>query len=201
MEIEANGGSAEAVAVDVGDMGAVGAACAALLDRHGAVDILVNSAGITRDGLVARMAVDNWNDVIAVNLNGCFALTRGLCLQMAKKRWGRIINVASVIALVGNGGQSNYAASKAGVVAFTKSVAIELASRGVTVNAIAPGFIETDMTAALNEPIREEILKRIPMKTFGKADDVAAVAAFLASEESGYITGTVVRVDGGMVMT
>jgi 3-oxoacyl-[acyl-carrier protein] reductase len=199
-EIVAAGGLADAIAVDVADMAAVGSACADVLRSQGVVDILVNCAGITRDNLLMRMGDDEWNDVLQTDLSSCFSWTRGLCAAMMRKRWGRIVNVASVIALVGNAGQANYSAAKAGVIAFTKSVARELATRGITANAVAPGFIETDMTAKLRESIREKILTQIPVNSFGSVDDVAAAVEFLASDRAKYITGATLRVDGGMAM-
>ena len=199
-EIIADGGSAEAVAVDVANMAAVKNACEKMLSSHGTVDILVNCAGITMDDLIMRMDDDAWNSVLQTNLSSCFSWTRGLCRPMMQKRWGRIITISSVIALMGNGGQANYAAAKAGAIAFTKSVARELATRGITANAIAPGFIETDMTAALKGSIREKILGQIPVNYFGTTDDVAAAAVFLASNEARYVTGVTLRVDGGMAM-
>ena len=164
------------------------------------VDILVNNAGITRDGLLMRMSEADWDTVLDTNLKGAFLFTKALVRAFVKQRSGRIINVASVIGLVGNPGQANYAASKAGLFGFTKSVARELASRSITVNALAPGFIETDMTAALSEELHANVLKTIPMNRFGQADDVAEAALFLASSAARYITGHVLTVDGGMAM-
>jgi 3-oxoacyl-[acyl-carrier protein] reductase len=181
-------------------MDAVKSACADVLSIYGAVDILVNCAGITRDNLLLRMDDSQWNEVLRTDLDSCFSWTRGLCRAMMQKRWGRIITIASVIALIGNAGQANYSAAKAGAIAFTKSVARELATRGITANAIAPGFIETDMTAALKESIREKILGQIPVNYFGTVDDVATAVEFLASDGARYITGVTLRVDGGMAM-
>jgi 3-oxoacyl-[acyl-carrier protein] reductase len=164
------------------------------------VDILVNNAGVTRDGLLMRMSDEDWDTVLDTNLKGAFSFTKAFVRIFIKQRSGRIINVASVIGLIGNAGQCNYAASKAGLIGFTKSVAREVASRSITVNALAPGFIETDMTSALNPEIRGEILKRIPMNQFGKAEDIADAALFLAGPAARYITGQVLAVDGGMVM-
>ncbi|MGB0258759.1 MAG: 3-oxoacyl-ACP reductase FabG, partial [Coraliomargarita sp.] len=176
------------------------AAAEQFLEEHGTVDILVNCAGITRDGLLFRMSDENWDDVIATNLTSCFTWTKHLARPMTRKRWGRIINISSVIGLMGNAGQANYAAAKAGIHGMTKSLAKEFAARNVTVNAVAPGFIETDMTAELNEQQQQGILGVIPMKRMGKAEDIAATTNFLASDDAGYITGQVFTVDGGMVM-
>jgi 3-oxoacyl-[acyl-carrier protein] reductase len=198
--INASGGSAQSLAVDVADKAAVKAACEQLLEQHGTIDILVNNAGITRDGLLFRMSDDDWDDVIATNLTSCFTWIKHLARPMTRKRWGRIINMASVIGLTGNAGQANYAAAKAGMLGLTKSLAKEFAARNVTVNAIAPGFIATDMTSELNEKQQEAIVGIIPMKRMGQAADIANTTAFLASDEAGYITGQVFTVDGGMVM-
>ena len=198
--IRENGGSAEASAVDVADREAVAAAAERFLEAHGTVDILVNNAGITRDNLLFRMSDEDWDAVLATNLGGCFFWTKHLARPMTRKRWGRVINIASVIGLSGNAGQANYAAAKAGMIGMTKSLAKEFAPRGVTVNAVAPGFIETDMTSGMNEKQQEAILGMIPLKRMGTAPDVAHTAAFLASAEAGYITGQVFTVDGGMVM-
>ena len=198
--IQAAGGSAQSLAVDVADKAAVQAAAEQFLEEHGTVDILVNCAGITRDGLLFRMSDENWDDVIATNLTSCFTWTKHLARPMTRKRWGRIINISSVIGLMGNAGQANYAAAKAGIHGMTKSLAKEFAARNVTVNAVAPGFIETDMTAELNEQQQQGILGVIPMKRMGKAEDIAATTNFLASDHAGYITGQVFTVDGGMVM-
>jgi 3-oxoacyl-[acyl-carrier protein] reductase len=200
-EVRALGRKAWAQAVDVSDSKAVSEAATKILAEAGKVDILVNNAGVTRDGLVMRMSEEDWDAVLDTNLKGAFTFTKAFGLAFLKQRAGRIINVASVIGLIGNAGQANYAASKAGLIGFTKSVAREFASRGVTVNALAPGFIETDMTAVLKEELRTAILNNIPMKTFGQADDIANAALFLASPASRYITGQVLAVDGGMVMS
>ena len=199
-EVEAIGRRAWAVAVDVSDTAAVDAAAKGILESTGRVDILVNNAGVTRDNLLMRMSEEEWDTVIDTNLKGAFNFTKALTRPFIKQRSGRIINIASVIGLIGNAGQSNYAASKAALIGFTKSIAKELATRGITVNAIAPGFIETDMTAALNEKMREGILGNVPLGRFGSPDDIAHAAVFLAMEPSGYITGQVLTVDGGMVM-
>ena len=199
-EVEAIGRRAWAVAVDVSETAAVDAAAKGILESTGRVDILVNNAGVTRDNLLMRMSEEEWDTVIDTNLKGAFNFTKALTRPFIKQRSGRIINIASVIGLIGNAGQSNYAASKAALIGFTKSIAKELATRGITVNAIAPGFIETDMTAALSEKMREGILGNVPLERFGSPDDIAHAAVFLAMEPSGYITGQVLTVDGGMVM-
>ncbi len=199
-EIRALGRKAWAHAVDVADGAAVAAAAEKILTECGRVDVLVNNAGVTRDGLLMRMSEADWDTVLDTNLKGAFLFTKAFTRAFAKQRSGRIINVASVIGLIGNAGQANYAASKAGLIGFTQSVARELAGRGVTCNALAPGFIETDMTAELNAEIRTELLKRIPLGVFGQAEDIAGAALFLASPAARYITGQVLTVDGGMVM-
>ena len=199
-EVEALGRRAWAVAVDVSDTAAVNAAAGKILDDAGRVDILVNNAGVTRDNLLMRMSEEEWDTVINTNLKGAFNFTKALTRPFIKQRSGRIINIASVIGLIGNAGQSNYAASKAALIGFTKSIAKELAPRGITVNAIAPGFIETDMTAVLDDKVREEVLGRVPLGRFGSSDDIAHAAVFLAMEPTGYVTGQVLTVDGGMVM-
>ena len=199
-EIRALGRKAWAFAVDVSDSASVTAAAEKILAEAGKVDILVNNAGVTRDGLLMRMSDADWDTVLDTNLKGAFLVTKAFSRAMLKARSGRIINISSVIGLIGNPGQSNYAASKAGLIGFTQSVARELASRGITVNAIAPGFIETDMTAELNEALRTELLKRIPLGVLGQTEDIAAAALYLASPGARYVTGQVLTVDGGMVM-
>ena len=189
-------GNATGIQGDVADPEAV----KALFDAAGAVDILVNNAGITRDGLLMTMKDDAFDAVIATNLKGAYLTMKAACRPMMKKRWGRIVNLSSVVGVHGNAGQANYSASKAGVIGLTKSVAKELASRGITANAVAPGFIDTDMTASLPDAAREAMLGSIPAKTLGKPEDVANVVAFLCSDEAGYITGQVIGVDGGMGM-
>ncbi|MFA6546610.1 MAG: 3-oxoacyl-ACP reductase FabG, partial [Limisphaerales bacterium] len=199
-EVRALGRRAWAQAVDVADSAAVAAAAEAILKEVGRVDILVNNAGVTRDGLLMRMSDADWDTVINTNLRGAFAFTKAFTRAFLRQRSGRIINVASVIGLIGNAGQANYAASKAGLIGFTKSVAKELASRGITANVLAPGFIDTDMTAVLKDDMKAEVLKQIPLGTLGQPDDIASAAAFLASPAARYITGQVLAVDGGMVM-
>ncbi len=199
-EIRAMGKRAWGKAVDVSDSAGVAVAGEAILAEVGKVDILVNNAGVTKDGLLMRMPEEDWDAVLNTNLKGAFSFTKAFARAFIKQRSGRIINVASVIGLIGNAGQCNYAASKAGLIGFTKSVARELASRGITVNALAPGFIETDMTAVLNADMKTELLKRIPLNSFGNAEDIAHAALFLASPGARYVTGQVLTVDGGMVM-
>src|SRR5271170_6973984 len=199
-EIRTLGRKAWAHAVDVADSAAVSAAAEKILAECGKVDILVNNAGVTRDGLVMRMSDADWDMVLNTNLKGAFLVTKAFSRAMIKARSGRIINISSVIGLMGNPGQSNYAASKAGLFGFTRSVAREFGSRGITANCIAPGFIETDMTLELNAELKTNILKQIPMGKFGAADDIANAALFLASASASYVTGQVLTVDGGMVM-
>ena len=193
-------GLAKAYAVDAADHAAVQTLCAQVITDFTRVDILVNNAGITRDGLSMRMSPEDWNSVIATNLGGAFNFYQGVARAMMKQRSGRIINIASVAGIMGNAGQANYAASKAGLIAFTKVVARELATRGVTSNAVAPGFISTDMTEVLSQEIKDGVAKQIPMQKFGEPDDIANAVAFLASAEGKYITGQVLTVDGGLVM-
>ncbi|MDQ6626681.1 MAG: 3-oxoacyl-[acyl-carrier-protein] reductase [Verrucomicrobiota bacterium] len=192
--------AARAYSVDVSDHAAVQAIGARILGDFGRVDILVNNAGVTRDGLSMRMSPDDWDTVLNTNLKGAFNFVQAIQRPMIKQRSGRIINISSVIGLIGNAGQANYAASKAGLIGFTKSLAREMASRGITVNALAPGLIETDMTAVLSDEIRKNILSKIPLGALGQPDDIASAVAFLASAEAKYITGQVLCVDGGMVM-
>ena len=199
-EVRALGRKAWALAVDVADAAAVNTAAEKILAEAGRVDILVNNAGVTRDGLLMRMSDEDWDTVINTNLKGAFHFTRALSRSFIKQRSGRIINVASIIGLIGNAGQCNYAASKAALIGFTKSAAREMASRGITVNAIAPGFIETDMTAALKEEWKVELLKKIPLNVLGQPDDIAHAAVYLAGPGARYVTGQVLTVDGGMVM-
>lgn len=194
------GASALAVRCDVADAGQVKALVDAAVSRFGAVHILVNNAGITRDNLLMLMKEEEFDDVINTNLKGAFLCMKAVARGMMKQKYGRIVNLSSVVGLRGNAGQMNYAASKAGVIGLTKSMAKELATRGITVNAVAPGFIETDMTAAMPEAAKAATLAAIPMARLGTAEDVAKTVAFLASEEAGYITGQVLAVDGGMAM-
>ena len=199
-QIHASGHEAVAMQCDVSDFEACGELIRQIVERYGRLDVLVNNAGITRDGLFMRMSEADFDAVINTNLKGAFHTIRHAGRQFLKQRSGRIINIASVAGLLGNAGQANYAASKAGVIGLTKSAAKELASRGITVNAIAPGFICTDMTQVLPKQVKEKIWAQIPMGGFGDPQDVAAAAAFFASEKAGYITGQVLMVDGGMAM-
>lgn len=199
-EIQAAGGEACAMQCDVSDYGACEAFMKDIIKEYKRIDILVNNAGVTRDGLLMQMKEEDFDTVVDTNLKGAFHTIRFAARQMLKQRSGRIINLSSVVGLRGNGGQVNYSASKAGIIGLTKSAARELASRGITVNAIAPGFIETEMTAVLPEETKAATLKEIPLQKFGKPEDVAQAAAFLASEEAAYITGQVLCVDGGMAM-
>ena len=192
--------AAKHYAVDVADHAAVQKVGGQILQDFAKIDILVNNAGVTRDGLAMRMSVEDWDTVISTNLRGAFNFTQSILRALIKQRSGRIINITSVIGLIGNAGQTNYAASKAGLVGFTKSLARELASRNITVNAIAPGFITTDLTAGLSDEIKKTIQAQIPLGKTGTSEDIANAVAFLASAEAGYITGQVLCVDGGMVM-
>jgi 3-oxoacyl-[acyl-carrier protein] reductase len=196
--ITAAGGRAVALQADVGDAQSAAALVASTIELLGGLDIVVNNAGITRDGLLVRMSDDDWDAVIRTNLSGVFNVTRAASKHLMKQRAGSIITMTSVVGLVGNAGQVNYAAAKAGVIGLTKSVARELAARGVRANAVAPGFIETDMTSELSEAAREGAMGAIAMRRFGTVDDVASAVAFLASDEAAYITGQVLAVDGGM---
>lgn len=199
-EVRAQGRKAWAHAVDVSDATAVANAAEQILSETGRVDILINNAGVTRDGLLMRMSENDWDTVLNTNLRGAFVFTKAFSRSFLKQRSGRVINIASVIGLIGNAGQCNYAASKAGLIGLTKSIAKEFASRGITCNAIAPGFIETDMTSVLDEKLKEALLKQIPLGTLGQADDIATAVAYLAGPGGRYITGQVLTVDGGMVM-
>jgi len=194
------GGGAIAVSANVTSPDDCAAAVSQVEETLGPIDVLVNNAGITRDGLLIRMADADWSAVLDVNLKGVFNMTKAVVRGMMKRRSGRVVNIASVVGITGNAGQANYSASKAGVIGFTKTVAKELASRGVLVNAVAPGFIDTDMTKALPEAARETLLKLIPLSRLGSPDDVARAVLFLSSDLASYITGQVVVVDGGMIM-
>jgi 3-oxoacyl-[acyl-carrier protein] reductase len=199
-EVRALGRKAWCQAVDIADPKAVATAGETISRETGRVDILVNNAGVTRDGLLMRMSEEDWDAVLTRTLKEHSLFTKAFARGFIRQRAGRIINISSIIGLIGNAGQCNYAASKAGLIGFTKSVARELASRGITVNAVAPGFVETDMTAGLSEEVRTELLKKIPLNCLGQPEDVAAAALFLASPAARYITGQVLTVDGGMVM-
>ena len=199
-EIAAAGGRAEVLALDVTAAGAAEAAVRGVVERHGRIDVLVNNAGIARDQLMLRMKRDDWDAVVATNLTAAFALTQAALKPMIRQKSGRIVCISSVVGQSGNAGQANYAASKAGLIGFAKSVALEVASRGITVNVVAPGLIDTDMTRTITESAREEWAGRIPLGRLGTPDDVAAAVCFLASDEASYITGQVVAVNGGMYM-
>jgi len=200
--IIAAGGKAKALAVDVADGAAVAKAAEELLKEFPVIDILVNNAGITRDGLLFRMSEADWNDVISTNLSSCFHWTKHLARPMTRARWGRIVNITSVSGIMGNAGQANYSAAKAGMIGLTKTLAREFAGRSVTVNAVAPGFIKTDMTTEFvnNPEVSAKILEAVPLKRFGEAADIAAATVFLCSEQASYVTGQVFAVDGGMAM-
>ena len=199
-EIEASGGEAMLLQGDVSNFAVVTELIKKVVDEWGRLDILINNAGITRDNLLLKMSEDDFDKVIATNLKGVFNCTKAVTKLMMKQRGGRIVNMSSVVGLKGNISQTNYAAAKAGIIGFTKSAARELASRGVTVNAVAPGFINTDMTAALSEKVKEVMLQEIPAGRMGTPEDVANAVAFLVSDQAAYITGQVLSVDGGMVM-
>jgi 3-oxoacyl-[acyl-carrier protein] reductase len=200
--IIAAGRNAKALAVDVADGAAVAKAAEALLKEFPAIDILVNNAGITRDGLLFRMSETDWNEVIATNLTSCFHWTKHLARPMTRARWGRIVNITSVSGVIGNAGQANYSAAKAGMIGLTKTLAREFAGRNITVNAVAPGFIKTDMTTEFvnNPEVAGKVLEAVPLKRFGESSDIANMTAYLCSDEAGYITGQVFNVDGGMAM-
>jgi 3-oxoacyl-[acyl-carrier protein] reductase len=197
-EIDESGGTALAVTLDVTEPASVAGMAQAALERFGRIDVLVNNAGIVRDQLLLRMKPAEWDAVIATNLTAAFACCRAVLRPMVKQRSGRIVNIGSVVGQTGNPGQANYAASKAGLEGFTRSLALEVASRGITANVVAPGMIETDMTAALDERARDALCSRIPMSRLGTSDDVAGAVCFLASDEASYITGQVLSVNGGM---
>lgn len=199
-ELKQNGVKAIAILGNVSIEEDVAAIIKTVEQELGSIDILVNNAGITKDNLIIRMSTQDWMDVMDVNLKGVFLCTKAVARGMMKKRYGKIINISSVVGITGNAGQSNYSASKAGVIGFTKSMAKELSSRGIRVNAIAPGFIQTDMTDILNDDIKQEMLKNIPLNYFGTPKDISNLVNFLASEASDYITGQVIKVDGGMAI-
>lgn len=198
--IEAAGGQGILVQADVANEDAVAAMVKQTVDTFGRIDILVNNAGITRDNLLMRMKEGDWDDVMNTNLKGIFTCTKAISRVMMKQKYGRIINMTSVVGQTGNAGQSNYAAAKAGVIGFTKSMAKELASRGITVNAVAPGFINTDMTAVLSDQVKDELVTKIPLGRLGSPEDIAAAVLFLVADSANYITGQTLNVDGGMVM-
>lgn len=197
-EIGESGGEAHPVSLDISQPAEAQARVEALAEEHGDIDIVVNNAGITRDGLFARMSIEQWQTVINTNLTGAFAVTRAVVRGMMRQRWGRILFISSVVGLMGNPGQANYAASKAGMIGMAKSLARELGSRGITANVVAPGFIETAMTDQLGERVRKQMAEVIVSRRFGTPDEVAAATLFLASEEAGYITGEVINVSGGL---
>jgi 3-oxoacyl-[acyl-carrier protein] reductase len=199
-EIAASGGRAEAIALDVTEAGSAERIVTETMERHGRVDVLVSNAGIARDQLLLRMKREDWDAVLATNLTAAFALTQAVMKPMLRQRAGRIICISSVVGQSGNAGQANYAASKAGLVGFAKAVALEVASRGITVNVVAPGLIDTDMTRAIAESARNDWAAKIPLRRLGTPDDVAAAVCFLASDEASYITGQVLAVNGGMYM-
>ncbi len=198
--IEAKGGTAHLCRFDVGDPEAIKEAFKEIAGLHNRVDVLVNNAGITRDNLLALMKPGEWDDVLNTNLRGAFLCSQAVVKMMMRRKYGRIINVSSVVGIIGNAGQCNYSAAKAGIIGLTRSLSRELISRNITVNAVAPGFIDTDMTHRLPEKVREELLGQIPAGRYGTVDDVAAAVNFLASDNAGYITGQVIHVNGGMFM-
>ena len=198
--IISNGGIAESIAGDVSNLNSISEIVTNTIDKWGQIDILVNNAGIARDNIIMRMKEDDWDSVMNINLKGCFNGIKSVARPMIKNKAGRIINITSVVGQIGNAGQSNYAASKAGIMGLTKSMAKELGSRNITVNAVAPGYITTDMTNELNDEVKEQLKSSIPLGRLGTPDDVANLVCFLASDEAGYITGQTFNVDGGMVM-
>jgi 3-oxoacyl-[acyl-carrier protein] reductase len=199
-EIEAAGGSAEVLAVDVGDAKALAAAVEAIATKHARLDILVNNAGITKDGLMLRMSDEDWDTVLDTNLKSSFVASRAAARAMMKNRFGRIVNIGSTSGVVGNAGQANYAAAKAGLMGLTKTIARELGSKGVTANCIAPGFIQTDMTANLPDQVKEGVTAMMAIKRLGTPEDIAAAVAYVTSDEAGFLTGQTIAVDGGMTM-
>ena len=198
--IISNGGIAESMAGDVSNLNSISEIVTNTIDKWGQIDILVNNAGIARDNIIMRMKESDWDSVMNINLKGCFNGIKSVARPMIKNKAGRIINITSVVGQIGNAGQSNYAASKAGIMGLTKSMAKELGSRNITVNAVAPGYITTDMTNELNDEVKEQLKSSIPLGRLGTPDDVANLVCFLASDEAGYITGQTFNVDGGMVM-
>jgi 3-oxoacyl-[acyl-carrier protein] reductase len=198
--IISNDGIAESIAGDVSNLNSISEIVTNTIDKWGRIDILVNNAGIARDNIIMRMKEDDWDSVMNINLKGCFNGIKSVARPLIKNKAGRIINITSVIGQIGNAGQSNYAASKAGIMGLTKSMAKELGSRNITVNAVAPGYITTDMTNELNDEVKEQMKSSIPLGRLGTPDDVANLVCFLASDEAGYITGQTFNVDGGMVM-
>lgn len=199
--INGNAGSAIAIACDISNGKQYQELAKSVIEKFGSIDILVNNAGVTKDGLIMRMSEDDWDIVINTNLKGAFNGTKAVTRHMMKQRSGRIINISSVVGLIGNAGQANYAASKAGLIGLTKATAKELASRGITANCIAPGYIETDMTKQLSDKIRDALIQQIPLGRIGQAKDIASIVCFLASDDASYITGQTFTVDGGMVMS
>lgn len=199
-EVESYGVKGLAIKADVSNEEEVNSMIEIVNNEMGGIDILVNNAGITKDNLLIRMKTDDWDDVINTNLRGVYLCTKAVVRGMMKKRYGKIVNIASVVGISGNAGQGNYSASKAGIIGFTKSIAKELGSRGININGVAPGFVETDMTNVLNDKVKEEMLKLIPLKRFARPEDIADVVAFLCSEKANYITGQIINVDGGMLM-
>jgi 3-oxoacyl-[acyl-carrier protein] reductase len=199
-EISSAGGTARAIALDVSESASIDAAVKSALDQNGQIDVLVNNAGISEDNLILRMSREAWDRVLSTNLTGAFLLTQAVVKGMVRRRYGRIVNVTSVVGLMGNAGQANYASAKAGLVGLTKSVARELGSRNVTCNAVAPGFIATAMTDRITAEARETLSGQIPLQRLGTPEDVASAVAYLASEEAGYVTGTVLNVSGGLYM-
>jgi len=198
--IVSQGGKGSVFQFDVSDSDAVNEAMAKIIEEYGSISILVNNAGITRDGLLMKMKEENWDQVLDTNLKGAFNCIKAVNRPMMKQRWGRIVNISSVIGFLGNAGQANYAAAKAGLAGLTRSVARELASRNITVNGVAPGYIDTDMTRDLGEEVKEKILGEIPMRAMGSVEDVAGAVAYLVSEDSRYVTGQFIHVNGGMFM-
>lgn len=199
-EVRAAGGTAITLDFNLTSLDSIKQGVAAALKEFGKIDVLVNNAGITRDGLAVRMKPEDWQLVLQINLTGAFQTTQQVLPGMMRERWGRIVNVASVVGQMGNAGQANYVTSKAGIIGLTKSLAQELASRNITANAVAPGFIETDMTAKLSQEVRDRMMAAVPLKRFGQPEDVANAVNFLASDDAAYITGHVININGGMYM-